>query len=69
MKRSFKFSLYSALLFCVVNLANAQIPYNKLPVIIPSAPNAAELSKYGTLDVIALLKNKAYKFTKQIKDI
>jgi YD repeat-containing protein len=43
--------IYIALLLCVVNLANAQITYNKLPVIIPSAPNAAELSKYGTLDV------------------
>ncbi|PTT03065.1 hypothetical protein DBR11_03315 [Pedobacter sp. HMWF019] len=43
--------IYIALLFCIVNLANVQITYNKLPVIIPSASNAAELSKYGILDV------------------
>jgi len=29
----------------------AQVDYNKLPVYIPAPPNAAELSKYGSLDV------------------
>ncbi|NOW94689.1 RHS repeat protein [Mucilaginibacter sp. SG564] len=32
-------------------ISYAQTSYNKLPVIIPVAPNAAELSKYGGLDV------------------
>jgi YD repeat-containing protein len=45
----FALTLFTSLMSAF--FAYAQGTYNKLPVIIPATPNAAELSKYGNLDV------------------
>jgi YD repeat-containing protein len=37
--------------FCWISYVTGQVNYNKLPVYIPAPPNAAEISKYGSLDV------------------
>ncbi|HWW38510.1 hypothetical protein, partial [Pedobacter sp.] len=38
-------------LFSGIDPVNGQTSYNNLPVLIPPAPNAAELGKYGNLDI------------------
>lgn len=38
-------------IFSCFSIVRGQTNYNKLPVYIPPSPNAAELSKYGNLDV------------------
>ncbi|MBB5440964.1 hypothetical protein HDC92_004668 [Pedobacter sp. AK017] len=38
-------------IFSCLSVVKAQTNYNKLPVYIPPAPDAAALSKYGNLDV------------------
>nr|WP_068890587.1 hypothetical protein [Pedobacter panaciterrae] len=44
-------SLIFYVLFSLVTIVKGQVNYNQLPTVIPSAPNAAALSKYGNLDV------------------
>lgn len=50
-KKRIVFFLTFSLYFFTVKITYSQTTYNKLPVIIPAAPNAAALSKYGNLDV------------------